>query len=99
MSGPLVRANSIQLIALDLDQTVFGIDLVVTPRVQRAISRANSRGTAITIATGRDVKLATRFASELGMTVPIICVQGGCIYDHRKNQVLHEAHAAPSTNA
>jgi len=86
----------IRLIALDLDQTVFGIDLAVAPRVQGAISGVKARGTAITIATGRDVKLATRFASELGVTVPIICVQGGCIYDHRKNQVLHDVRLTPA---
>ena len=85
----------IRLIALDLDQTVFGIELVVSPRVQAAISKAKALGTAITIATGRDVKLAARFAKELGVTAPIICVQGGCIYDHRQDQVLHDVRLAP----
>jgi len=85
----------IQLIALDLDQTVFGIDLVVSPRVQAAISQAKTLGTAITIATGRDLKLAAKFAHELGVSAPIVCAQGGCIYDHRRDQVLHDVRLAP----
>ena len=80
----------IRLIALDLDQTVFGMDLVVRPRVQAVISRVKTLGTAVTIATGRDAKLAARFARELGVTAPIVCAQGGCIYDHQRDQVLHD---------
>ena len=78
------------MLALDLDQTVFGTDLVVSTRVQTAIAKAKARGTAITIATGRDVKLATRFALELEATAPIICAQGGCIYDFHADRVLRD---------
>jgi len=81
----------IRLVALDLDQTVFGIDLVVRPRVQAVLAQIRALGTTVTIATGRDTKLATRFARELGVTAPIICVQGGCIYDHQRDQVLYDA--------
>jgi Cof subfamily protein (haloacid dehalogenase superfamily) len=80
----------IRLIVLDLDQTVFGADLVVSSRVQAAISKALALGAAVTIATGRDVKLASKFARELGATVPIICAQGGCIYDCQHDHVLHD---------
>jgi Cof subfamily protein (haloacid dehalogenase superfamily) len=86
----------IRLIALDLDQTVFGIDLVVAPRVLAAISKAKAHGAAITIATGRDAKLAARFAQELQVTTPIICAQGGCIYDHRRDRVLHDVRLEPA---
>jgi Cof subfamily protein (haloacid dehalogenase superfamily) len=90
----MIPGTPIRLIALDLDQTVFGIDLVVSQPVRGAIARAGSAGTAITIATGRDAKLATRFADELGVGAPIICAQGGCIYDHRQDRVLHDARLA-----
>jgi Cof subfamily protein (haloacid dehalogenase superfamily) len=86
-----MAANApIRLIALDLDQTVFGMDLVVRPRVQAVISQVRKLGTTVTIATGRDTKLATRFARELEVTAPIICSQGGCIYDHQRDLVLHD---------
>ncbi len=80
----------LRLIALDLDQTIFGSDLVVSRRVQRAIAEALQGGIVITIATGREARLATRFAQDLALTAPIICAQGGCIYDHSRDQVLHE---------
>jgi Cof subfamily protein (haloacid dehalogenase superfamily) len=86
----MIPGPRIRLLALDLDQTVFGPDLVVSDRVQAAISKAKASGTEVTIATGRDVKLASRFAGELGATVPIICAQGGCIYDYQHDQVLHD---------
>lgn len=84
------KAPGIRLLALDLDLTLFGIDLAISPRVLSAISKAKGLGTAITIATGRDGKLAARFARELEITTPIICAQGGCIYDHQADRVLHE---------
>jgi Cof subfamily protein (haloacid dehalogenase superfamily) len=84
------EAAPIRLVALDLDQTVFGSDLVVSPRVRAAIDKAKACGIQITIATGRDAKLAGRFAVELGASVPIVCAQGGCVYDHRTDQVLHD---------
>ncbi len=80
----------IRLIALDLDQTLFGSDLVASPRVSAAIARAQAADVIVTIATGREARLATRFANELNLKAPIICAQGGCIYDHVRNQVLRE---------
>lgn len=80
----------IRLAALDLDQTLFGSDLVVSGPVRRAISAAQTNGAILTIATGREARLASRFATELGLTTPIICAQGGCIYDHMADLVLHD---------
>jgi Cof subfamily protein (haloacid dehalogenase superfamily) len=86
----MAAAHSIRLVALDLDQTVFGADLIISPQVHAAVAEAKALGTGITIATGRDPKLAARFANELGAATPIICAQGGCIYDHRVDKVLHD---------
>ncbi len=85
----------IQLIALDLDQTIFGPDLVVSPGVQRAIAQAQAAAVRVTIATGREARLATKFARELGITAPIICAQGGCIYDFVRDRVLHDVRLSP----
>jgi hydroxymethylpyrimidine pyrophosphatase-like HAD family hydrolase len=80
----------VRLLALDLDQTLFGSDLIVSPRVNDAVARALKSRVLVTIATGREARLATRFATELKLTAPIICAQGGCTYDHLNNRVLHE---------
>jgi Cof subfamily protein (haloacid dehalogenase superfamily) len=80
----------IRLIALDLDQTTFGSDLVVSPRVRGAIGRAQEKGIIVTIATGREARLAARFARDLRITAPIVCAQGGCIYDMVRETTLHD---------
>jgi Cof subfamily protein (haloacid dehalogenase superfamily) len=80
----------IRLLALDLDQTLFGNDLIMTPRVQHAIAGAQSKGTQVTIVTGREAYAASRVARDLKITAPIVCAQGACIFDHVHNQVLHD---------
>ncbi len=80
----------IRLLALDLDQTLFGNDLIMSPRVQRAIAGAQAKGTQVTIVTGREAYAASRVARDLKITAPIVCAQGACIFDYVNNQVLHE---------
>jgi len=87
----------IRLIALDLDQTVFGTDLVVSARVRNAIARAQTAGVIVTLATGREARLAARFARELKVTAPVICSQGGCIYDHVSERTLHDVRLPAET--
>ena len=91
----MTAAAPIRLIAFDLDQTLFGVDQVIRPRVQAAIAQARLAGVAITIATGRNAGVAGRFACQLGVTVPIICVQGGCVYDHQQGKPLHDVRLKP----
>lgn len=85
----------IRLIALDLDQTLFDSNFVVSPRVQMAISQAQAAGGIVTIATGREAAVAARFARELNINAPIICTQGACIYDHVHDRVLRNESLAP----
>lgn len=80
----------IKLVALDLDQTLFGADLLISPRVHRTVQQVISNGIAVTIATGREARLAARFAADLGLRTPVIAAQGGCIYDHCADRVLHD---------
>ena len=85
----------IRLIAADLDQTLFGNDLIVSPRVRAALNQAQKAGVILTIATGREAAVATRFARELNVTAPIICTQGACIYDFIHDRVLRNETLAP----
>jgi hydroxymethylpyrimidine pyrophosphatase-like HAD family hydrolase len=80
----------IRLAAFDLDGTLVDTDLILSPRLRQTVALAQQRGSIITIATGRDAKLTTRFARELGLTAPVICAQGGLIYDFFNNRVLHD---------
>lgn len=79
-----------QLLALDLDGTVFGHDLFIAPEVIRAIDAAQSRGVHVTLATGRMFGATLPFAMQLRIRDPLICYQGalirhpltGEIYEH-----------------
>ena len=85
----------IRLVALDLDQTVFGNDLKPRPRVRAVLAQVQARGTVVTVATGRDIKLAAKFARDLGITAPIVGAHGACIYDPQRDQVLHNVQLSP----
>jgi Cof subfamily protein (haloacid dehalogenase superfamily) len=69
----------IELIALDIDGTLIGDDLVIGPDTRAAVRAAMSRGVHISIVTGRMVSSAMRFARELGLTGPVVGYQGGLI--------------------
>jgi Cof subfamily protein (haloacid dehalogenase superfamily) len=69
----------IRLLALDIDGTLVGDDLVVGTRTRRAIRAARARGVTVSLATGRMVSSAMRFARELDLTDPVIGYQGGLI--------------------
>jgi len=80
----------IKLIALDLDGTVVGSDLVVRERVLRAVASARERGIPSTIITGRMFAAARPFAKKLGITGPIVCYQGAAIYDVESSAALRQ---------
>lgn len=71
----------IKMIALDLDGTVIGDNLIVSDRVLTAVETAQARGIAVTIVTGRMFAAARPFAKTLGITGPIVCYQGAAIFD------------------
>ena len=87
---------AIRLVGLDLDHTLTGPDLIIRPRVKEAVARTLARGVAVTIVTGRGVGITSRYAEELGLTAPLICFQGGLVYDYRARRVLHEVRLDPA---
>jgi Cof subfamily protein (haloacid dehalogenase superfamily) len=67
---------NIKLIACDLDGTLLGEDLALSPRLREAVRRAQAQGIQATLATGRAYPAALRFCRELSLTAPLICYQG-----------------------
>jgi len=57
----------IQLLALDLDDTLLGHNLEISPRNREALQAAEDRGVRIVLASGRAVMAMERYAQELGM--------------------------------
>ena len=82
-------AFPIRLIALDLDGTIVGDDLIVPPRTKAAIRVATARGVSVSIVTGRMATSAMVFARELGLSDPIVGFQGALI---REVPPAEEAH-------
>jgi len=80
--------TSFKLLALDLDGTTVNHDLSISPRVLRAVQEALGRGMLVTIATGRNVPSTRPFAGRFAVNAPVICQQGGMIYDYRTERML-----------
>src|SRR5262245_29284810 len=85
----------IRLVAFDLDNTLVGPDLALSPRVKEAVRQAQVQGVRVTIATGRGPSPTDQYAEALGLATPLICFQGGIIYDATTRQVLHETRLPP----
>lgn len=80
-----------KLVALDLDGTLVGRDLVVSPRVRDAIARMQAAGIHGCLVTGRMYRAAVPYARELGFETPLICYQGAAIVDPASDEVLRHA--------
>ena len=70
--------------------------MTVTPRVRAAVAAAVARGVIVTIATGRGPEPTEKFARDLGLSAPLICFQGGLVYDFAARRVLHEQRLDPA---
>jgi Cof subfamily protein (haloacid dehalogenase superfamily) len=77
-----------RLVALDLDGTVMGHDLVIPSAVHEAIGAAQAAGVHVTLATGRMFGATIPFARQLGISAPLICYQGALIRDPLTDEVL-----------
>jgi hypothetical protein len=69
----------VRLIALDVDGTLVGDDLVIGERTLAAIGEATRRGIAVSLVTGRMATSAMPFAEALGLTGPLVAQQGALI--------------------
>ena len=69
----------VRLVALDIDGTLVGDDLVIGSDTQAAIRSARARGVIVSLVTGRMVSSAMRFARELELDAPVVGYQGALI--------------------
>lgn len=70
-----------RMLALDLDETLLGEDLKISPRNLRAIHEAVRRGVMAIIATGRMYRTSLEYAAEItpGQDLPMINYHGALI--------------------
>jgi len=79
----------IKLVAIDIDGTLLGDDLVISPGAKEAIRAAMAKGVHVTLATGRMYQSALPYARELGVAVPLITYQGALVKLSSNGQVLY----------
>jgi len=79
---PRVRPEPVfpvRMLALDIDGTLIGPDMELSPRLVAAIGEAVRRGVRVSLATGRMPSSAVVFANRLGLVEPIIGHQGAIV--------------------
>ena len=77
----------IQCAFLDLDGTLLKPDQTISGRVRDSVERLRRR-IPVSIATGRELLEAIRFAVQLKLTAPQICDGGAAIFEMPEGQVL-----------
>ncbi|HLJ84847.1 MAG TPA: Cof-type HAD-IIB family hydrolase [Candidatus Eremiobacteraceae bacterium] len=87
-----------KLIALDLDGTTLDSSGRISARTKRAVAMVRDRGIGVIIVTFRAYRSSKPYAVELGLHVPLICVNGALVKDASDDRVLEEfpmpAHAS-----
>ncbi|MDA8337016.1 MAG: Cof-type HAD-IIB family hydrolase [Peptococcaceae bacterium] len=71
--------DKIRLLAVDLDDSLLGSDLGVSPRNREALAVCKRAGVRVVLATGRMYRSAERIALELGLDDPVIAYQGALV--------------------
>jgi HAD superfamily hydrolase (TIGR01484 family) len=69
----------IRMVALDIDGTLVGQDMLLSDRLVEAVREAVRRGVRVGLATGRMPSSAVVFANRLGLSEPIIGHQGAIV--------------------
>jgi len=87
---PQGKKTLIRLVAFDLDQTLIGDDLIISEHTRQVIDAAQVRGVIVALVTGRGPKVSAHFARQLGLVAPVVCYQGGMVYDFICDMVLFE---------
>jgi len=78
----------IRLVAMDLDDTLLKDDWTISPRVVKAIQKAQAQGVKMTIATGRMSISARPYAEQLGLDVPVITYHGAMVQQVLSGDIL-----------
>ena len=76
------------LLVSDIDNTLM-IKNFIPEENKKAIKYFTDNGGLFTIASGRNPVTAVTIAESVGVNAPLICVNGGMIYDKSLNQKLH----------
>lgn len=91
---------NVELLALDLDDTLLRDDLTISEGNKAAIARAKDAGVRVVLASGRNVHSMRAYAVDLGLTGPgdyMICSNGAEIVHSASGRVIDERRLDPAT--
>ncbi len=94
---PPVSTANYDLLALDLDGTLFGPDGKVTPATADAVARARDAGIEVVICTGRAMVESTTAIEAIGAhlpasgrdVAPMVCAGGAMVCDVASGKTIH----------
>jgi 5-amino-6-(5-phospho-D-ribitylamino)uracil phosphatase len=87
----LPAADSIRLVALDIDGTILTPEGHVSPRVRRAIKDVLDRNIPVVLCTGRAFSKGVReVGQELGLSLPAIVRNGTAVQDLQTGALLEQ---------
>jgi Cof subfamily protein (haloacid dehalogenase superfamily) len=90
---------NVDLIAIDLDDTLLRADLTISEADKRALARARDAGLWLVLASGRNVHSMRTYAEELGLVGSgdyMICSNGAEIIHSASGRLLDERRLDPS---
>ncbi len=85
-----------RVVALDIDGTIVGPDLLLSPRLRSAVAATQAAGATVLIATGRILGSALGFARDLKTNGPLVCCQGAVTADPSTGEVTRHARMDPN---
>lgn len=86
------------LVVSDMDNTLLREDIGLPPQNLQALQRFCALGGSFTVATGRNVPAIRRYLGQLPINAPVILLNGGLIYDYKKELALSQ-HFIPREKA
>ncbi|WP_026043604.1 Cof-type HAD-IIB family hydrolase [Treponema primitia] len=92
--------TSIQMLAIDLDDTLLRSDLTISFRTRNAIRKAEAQGCVVVLASGRIPSAMEHFARLLGLHKRpgyLICNNGTMIQESHTGKLIYEAKIPPKT--
>lgn len=78
----------IEIVALDLDETLLTPERTITPRAKQAIQAVRASGCQVVLATGRMFCAAEPFALELDLPGPLIAYQGSLVKTVSEREIM-----------
>jgi Cof subfamily protein (haloacid dehalogenase superfamily) len=91
--------SGVRLVALDLDGTLLPSSKVLTDRAIGVLSDVRAAGIDVTLATGKGWNHTRRYAEELGLTAPLVALEGAYVAraDSADDGALHSRTLSAST--